>query len=232
VISYWPLLGILVVIAGFAIKLNPVLVVVVAGMVSGLLAGMSIGELLALIGKAFVTNRGLLLYVLTLPVIGVLERAGLRERARTWILGFTRLTAARLLIAYLAVRQLLAMMGLIAIAGHPQTVRPLLAPMAEATATRSLGALDDESRERVRAISAATDNVGLFFGEDAFLAFGAVLLIQSFYAGKHIDLAPGDIAQWALPTAGAAFVIHAVRIAIFQLRLERRIARTAAPRDR
>jgi uncharacterized membrane protein len=232
VISYWPLLGILVVIAGFAIKLNPVLVVVIAGLVSGLLAGMSIGELLALIGKAFVTNRALLLFVLTLPVIGVLERAGLRERARVWILGFARLTLARLLIAYLALRQVLSMIGLPYVAGHPQTVRPLLAPMSEATASKTLGALDDDDRDRVRALAAATDNVGVFFGEDAFFAFGAVLLIQSLYAGKHIDLAASDIAHWALPTAGAAFVIHAVRIAVFQRRLARRIARATSPRDR
>jgi uncharacterized membrane protein len=158
----------------------------------------------------------------TLPVIGVLERAGLRERARAWILGFARLTLAGLLIAYLAVRQGLAMIGLLYVAGQAQTVRPLLAPMAEATARRKLGALDPEARERVRALAAATDNVGAFFGEDVFLAFGAVLLIQGFYKGQGIDLDPLSIGLWALPTAAAAFVIHAVRIAIFERRLARR----------
>ena len=39
--NYWPLLGVAVVVAGFALRANPVLVVVVAGIVSGLLAGMS-----------------------------------------------------------------------------------------------------------------------------------------------------------------------------------------------
>ena len=227
-ITYWPLLGVAVVVAGFALKLNPVLVVVIASVVSGTAAGMAPGELLALLGKAFVSNRTLLLFVLTLPAIGVLERAGLRERARVWILGFARLTLARLLIAYLALRQLLSMMGLIYVAGHAQTVRPLLAPMSEATATRALGTLDEDDRERVRALAAATDNVGVFFGEDAFLAFGAVLLIQAFYEAKGIHLTPTDIALWALPTAGAAFVIHSVRIAIFQRRLARRMARRGA----
>jgi uncharacterized membrane protein len=224
VTSFWPLIGVAVVVAGFAAKRNPVLVVVVAGVVSGLAAGKPPGEVLELLGTAFVSNRALLLFALTLPVIGVLERAGLRERASAWILGFARLTLARLLIAYLAVRQLLAMIGLITIAGHPQTVRPLLAPMAEATAARTLGPLDAGALERVRALAAATDNVGVFFGEDVFLAFGAVLLIQRFYAGHAIALEPTDIALWALPTAIAAFVIHAVRIAAFQLRLERRRA--------
>ncbi len=230
-ISYWPLLGVAVVIAGFASKRNPILVVVIAGLVSGLTAGMAPGALLALLGTSFVSVRSLLLFTLTLPVIGVLERAGLRERARAWILGFARLTLARLLIAYLVVRQLLSMIGLTNVAGHAQTVRPLLAPMSEATAARTLGALDDHDRDRVRALAAATDNIGVFFGEDVFLAFGAVLLIQGFYDHQGIHLAPEAIALWALPTAVAAFVIHSVRIAVFQLRLERRIARAVGIRE-
>jgi len=226
--AYWPLIGVAVVVAGFALKRNPVLVVVIAGLSSGLAAGMPLDELLALLGTAFVSNRALLLFALTLPVIGVLERAGLRERAQVWILGFARLTLARLLIAYFAVRQLLSMIGLINLAGHAQTVRPLLAPMSEATATRTLGPLDDDARDRIRALAAATDNVGVFFGEDVFLAFGAVLLIQAFFERQGIHLEPTSIALWALPTAIAAFVIHALRIVIFQLRLERRLARGRA----
>jgi uncharacterized membrane protein len=226
VTSYWPLLGVAVVVAGFALKRNAMVVVVTAGLVSGIAAGESPGDLLELVGTAFVNSRSLLLFTLTLPVIGVLERAGLRERARVWILGFTRLTLAGLLIAYLAVRQLLAMFGLIYIAGHAQTVRPLLAPMAEATTTRQLGELDADARERVRSMSAATDNVGVFFGEDVFLAFGAVLLIKGFFDGQGIHLDPLSIGLWALPTAVAAFVIHAVRIIVFERRL-RRISRAS-----
>jgi uncharacterized membrane protein len=213
--NYWPLLGVAVVVAGFVLKRNPVLVVVVAGLVSGLAAGMGVGDLLALIGTSFVSNRALLLFVLTLPVIGLLEHYGLRERAQAWIAGFRSMTLARLLVSYLGLRQLLSMFGLFDLAGHAQTVRPLLAPMSEAAAggDRPLSARD---RERVRALAAATDNVGRFFGEDVFLAFGAVLLIQGFYERQGISLEPLAIALWALPTAIAAFVIHAVRIAWFQ----------------
>jgi uncharacterized membrane protein len=225
VINYWPLLGVAVVVVGFALRYNPALVVVIAGVVSGLLAGKSPGDLLALFGTTLVKNRTLLLFVVTLPAIGVLERAGLRERASAWILGFARLTLGGLLIAYLAARQLIGMVGLNHVAGHAQTVRPLLAPMTEATATRRFGALDPGSRERVRALAAATDNVGLFFGEDVFLAFAGVLLIQGFYDGQGIHLDPLSIGLWALPTAVAAFVIHAVRILIFERRLARTLPR-------
>jgi uncharacterized membrane protein len=66
-------------------------------------------------------------------------------------------------------------MGLTSIAGHAQTVRPLVAPMAEAAARPKA------SRERARrgqGDGRGTDNVGLFFGEDIFIAIGSILLIQ------------------------------------------------------
>jgi uncharacterized membrane protein len=116
------------------------------------------------------------------------------------------------------------MLGLIDIAGHAQTVRPLLAPMAESAAEKANGTLAREDVQRVHALAAATDNVGRFFGEDVFLAFGAVLLIQGFYAEHGITLEPMQIALWALPTAIAAFVIHAIRIALFQRALLKRTA--------
>lgn len=219
--NWWPLLGIAVVIVGFVARFNPVAVVVLAGLASGLLAGKPIGELLALLGESFVSNRALLMFAFTLPAIGLLERAGLREHACAWIERFRNLTLSRLLIIYLAARQLLSMVGLIDIAGHAQTVRPLLAPMAKFAAERSHGAMRREDAQRIDALAAATDNVGRFFGEDVFLAFGAVLLIQGFYAQNGIVLEPMQIALWALPTAIAAFVIHAIRIVLFQRRLAR-----------
>lgn len=229
--NYWPLLGIAVVVAGFVLRYNPVIVVVVAGLVSGLLAGKSVPELLALLGASFVSNRALLLFALTLPTIGLLERAGLREHAHAWIGRMRGLTLARLLIGYLGLRQILSMLGLTNVGGHAQTVRPLLAPMSEAAADKTFGKLDDAERQRVYALDAATDNVGLFFGEDVFVAIGAVLLIQGFYAQNGIVLEPLHIALWALPTAIAAFIIHSIRIVLFQRALRRETAGGQAVAD-
>jgi uncharacterized membrane protein len=228
--NYWPLLGVAVVVLGFVLRWNPIAVVVAAALASGVAAGKPVPELLALIGESFVSQRALGLVFLTLPVIGVLEWAGLREQARRWIGGFRGLTLARLLIAYLGLRQLLGMLGLTTIAGHAQTVRPLLAPMSEAAVERSVGAVSAQQRQRVLALAAATDNVGLFFGEDVFIAFGAVLLIQGFLAQNGLVFEPMQIALWALPTALAAFAIHALRLWRFQRRLEADAARGEATR--
>ena len=220
---HWlPLIGVLVIVIGFALRFNPVPVVVASAIASGLAAGKSIEEILALIGNSFVSERALLLFILTLPAIGVLERAGLREHVRNWIATLRGLTLSRILIVYLAMRQILAMLGLTDVAGQAQTVRPLLAPMAEAAAERRGNALDENERNDVRAFSAATDNVGRFFGEDVFIALGAVLLIQGFYSQHGIELEPLHIALWALPTAIAAFFVHAVRTVLFARRLDHR----------
>lgn len=226
--SFWPLAGILVVLLGFAARLNALLVVVVAGVVSGLAAGMSAPEILRAFGQGFRDNRFLAMFLLTLPVLGALERHGLREHASAWIAARRGVGLARLLQIYLGIRQLSAALGLVSLAGQAQTVRPLLAPMAEGAAGADGSAITTEDRESVRAMSAATDNVGLFFGEDLFVAFGAVLLMQGVYAQHGIRMEPLEIAIWGIPTALCAFLIHGYRLGRFAARIGSR-ARSGAP---
>ncbi|MFZ5639012.1 MAG: DUF969 domain-containing protein [Pseudomonadota bacterium] len=218
-VDYWPLIGVAAVILGFVLRLNPALVVVAAGFITGLTAKLSPLEVLDILGKAFTEKRFLLLFLLTLPVIGLLERHGLKEHTQAWIARLRGATMTRLLTLYLFLRQALSALGLTSVGGHPQTVRPLVAPMAEGAAEARHGALPDEERERIRAMAAGTDNVGLFFGEDIFIAFGAVLLIQAFFADHGRQLEPLHIALWGIPTAICAFVIHAGRLHRFERRL-------------
>ena len=226
--SYWPLVGVAWVVLGFALRINPALTVVSAGLVTGLVAGKPFMDVLALLGDAFVRNRYLALLLLTLPVIGLLEKHGLKEHAQAWIARLRGATSGRLLIAYLAVRQIAAAIGLTSLGGHPQTVRPLLVPLAEGAAEARHGALSPAQRQRLRALCAATDNVGLFFGEDIFLAFAGVLLIQATLAEQGVQLEPITIAVWGIPTALCAFAIHAGRLS----RLDTRLAREAAALQR
>src|SRR5207302_1161029 len=91
------------------------------------------------------------------------------------------------------VSAIFAALGLTSVAGHPQTVRPLVAPMAVAAAEKEHGTLDEETSERVKAMSAATDNVGVFFGEDIFVAIASILLIQGSLASFGIQLTPFEL---------------------------------------
>jgi uncharacterized membrane protein len=221
-INYWPLIGILLVVVGFALKFNPMLVVTVAAIATGLIAGMDPLEVIGTFGKAFNDNRIIAIVWIVLPVIGLLERFGLQQRAATVIRSMRKATTGRLLIFYLIYRQVTAAIGLHSTAGHPQTVRPLVAPMALAAAEKQHGQLSEDEADEVKAYSAATDNVGLFFGEDIFFAIGSIVLIQQILAPYGYDLTPLQLAVWAIPTAIAAFVIHAARLVLFDRKLGKR----------
>ena len=221
-IDYWPLLGIALVVLGFALRFNALLVVAVAAIVTGLLGHMSFPKVLGTLGHGFNENRYVTIIWIILPVVGLLERYGLQERARALIGGIRGATAGRLLIVYLAVRQILSALGLTTVAGHPQTVRPLVAPMVVAAAEKQHGELDEATAERVKAMSAATDNVGLFVGEDIFLAIASILLIQGSLASFGIQLTPFQLSVWAIPTAICAFIIHGTRLLLLDRKLGRR----------
>lgn len=209
--TYLPLIGIGIVVVGFLLRLNPLAVVAVAALATGLAAGRGVIEIISILGRAFNDSRYVSIVWLALPVIGLLERYGLQQQARRVIAGLRRATTGRLLLAYLLFRQLTAALGLTSIAGHAQTVRPLVAPMAEAAAERD-GPLEASERERVKAMAAATDNVGNFFGEDIFVAIGSILLIVGFLDQNGIEVAPLQLSVWAIPTAIIAFLIHGARL--------------------
>jgi uncharacterized membrane protein len=147
--NYWPLLGIALVVVGFALRMNPMLVVTASAIVTGLLGGMDLSEVISTFGKAFNDNRIIAIVWIVLPVIGLLERFGLQQQAATLIRKMKNATVGRLLIFYLLYRQVTAAIGLHSTAGHPQTVRPLVAPMALAAAEQQHGELDEDTAEKV-----------------------------------------------------------------------------------
>jgi uncharacterized membrane protein len=210
--------GILIIVAGFLLRFNPLLVVMASALATGLAAGIGPVELLAAFGKAFNDSRYVTVIYMVLPVIGLLERHGLQERARALIAGLRGFTVGRLLLGYLLFRQITAALGLVSVAGHAQTVRPLVAPMAEAAAGETA---EGERDEEAAAMAAATDNIGLFFGEDIFIAIGSILLMKGVLEGYGIVIEPFHLSVWAIPTAIAAFLIHGLRLMLFDRRRKR-----------
>lgn len=209
------LAGIAIIALGFLLRFNPMLVIAASALVTGLAAGIDPVAILAAFGKAFNDTRYVTAIYIVLPVIGLLERNGLQARARSLVGGLKGLTTGRLLMAYLAFRQITAALGLTSVAGPAQTVRPLIAPMAEAAAGEA------HDPEKVKAMAAATDNIGLFFGEDIFIAIGSILLMKGVLEGYGIFVEPLHMSVWAIPTAVAAFAIHGTRLWLLDRRARR-----------
>jgi uncharacterized membrane protein len=219
------LIGIVIVVIGFVLRINPLLVVTVAGLATGIASGLGPLAVVAAFGKAFVTSRYVAIVWLVLPVIGLLEHAGLKERARAVVAGLRGATTSRILFAYFAIRQITAALGLTSLGGHAQMVRPLIAPMAEGAAENQYGELPESARYRIRAHAAAVDNIALFFGEDIFIAIGSILLIKGFLDQNGIHVEPTQLAIWAIPTAISAFVIHCTRLLLLDRRLRLELAK-------
>jgi uncharacterized membrane protein len=136
VINYWPLLGIALVVVGFALRFNPLLVVAIAGIVTGLLGHMPFLKVLATLGHGFNENRYVTIIWIILPVVGLLERYGLQEQARTLIGSIRGATAGRLLVVYLAVRQILSARRRCVHWSRRWPSRRLKSSMARSTKTR------------------------------------------------------------------------------------------------
>lgn len=203
------LLGILLVAIGFGFRVNALVVVLAAGLVTGLTAGFSLRETVTLMGKLFGENRGLVLpIVLMLPIVGLLEKHGLQERI-VWLMRQTRAaTAGRIYWLYQALRGGLSVLG-ISLGSHAGMVRPLIVPMAEgaAAALRAEGAaqgrgeLTEGARERLRAHGAAAENVGNFFSDDILVAVGALLLVKGVLDAAGVPVALAAVKLWSVPTA-------------------------------
>ncbi|PTX94518.1 DUF969 family protein [Opitutus sp. ER46] len=234
------LIGILVVAVGFALRANTLLVVLVAGVVTGLVSGMSWHEIVAQFGTYFVENRYMTLpVILMLPLVGMLERHGLRERAETLIRRARAATAGRVLLLYSVMRQISISLG-VRIGDHASAVRPIVAPMAEAAAARLLadasgraGGGAGPARELpvkvvhdIRAHAAAAENVGNFFGEDVFIAVGAVLLMSGFFQSVGMQVSVWALALWGIPTAIVAFLLMWWRARVLDRRIAAALART------
>ena len=219
------LIGVLIVVLGLAFGFNPVATVFVAGLTTGLVVGIPVVEIIETIGQTFVNNRTMLIFVLTLPAIGLLEKHGLKEYAAALILRFKGATAGRVSFLYLFLRWLSSVLGL-RLGGHPVFVRPLVSPMAEGTVKEreALEKQDPVIMDRVKAMTAASENYGNFFGQNIFVAAAGLILIQGVMAEAGYEVSLATMALYSLPAGIAALVLAFVQFTFFDRWLKQKIS--------
>lgn len=214
------LIGVLIVVIGFAVKLDTISTVVIAGIATGLVAGIPLDELLRLLGEKFLSNRLATMFVLTLPVIGLCERYGLKDKAVDFISKIKAATVGRIALLYQAIRVLSSALSL-RIGGHPQFVRPLINPMAQAAAISKYGEIDDKTEDQIKGLVASAENTGNFFGQNVFMASSGTLLIVTTLQEQGYEAVTAlDIAKWSIPIAVISVVVAAVYYSLFDKKLD------------
>ena len=217
------LIGVLIVIVGFILKLDTLAVVVVAGLATGLVAGMSPMKILETLGTAFITNRTATLFILTLPVIGICERNGLKDKAVDFITSLKNATTGRLIAIWQIIRTIASAFSL-RIGGHPQFIRPLINPMAQAAAVVQYGKLDEKTEDAIKGMCAGSENYGNFFAQNCFMGSSGTLLIVSTLSEQGYPVDALQIAGQSVPVAVLSVVVGVIYALIFDQILKRRFA--------
>ena len=215
------LIGVVIVIVGFALKFDTLATVVVAGLVTGLVAGMTPLDILTTLGNSFITNRTATLFVLTLPVIGICERYGLKDKAVDFIKSLKNATTGKVVSIYLAIRAAAAAFSL-RIGGHPQFVRPLINPMAQGAAVANYGEVDKETEDEIKGLCAGSENYGNFFAQNCFLGASGTLLIVTTLTEQNINVDALGIAMNSIPIAVIAVVVGIVYNLMFDAKMKKK----------
>ena len=227
--------GIAIVIIGLALRLRTTLVVVTAGLVTGIAAGLPLFStgpdqegIINMLGRAFAENRLMTLFIITLPAIGLAERHGLQEQSAVLIRKFAAATVGRLQIVYQLFRVLNGILG-VRLNGHPSFVRPLIFPMsvgaAEATfQATSADEVPDDVIEEIKGANAASENYGNFYGQNLSVVQAGILLVFGVMTGLGYAVSVWSLVMFAIQMTAISVVLGAIQ---FQL-LDRRFRIKAA----
>lgn len=214
------LIGVLIIVIGFMLKLDTIAVVLVAGLATGLVAGMGFVEILEVLGGAFVSTRYMTLLLLTLAVVGILERNGLRERAEMCISKLKGATCGKVLSLYVFIRTVAAILSL-RLGGHVQFIRPLIYPMAKGAAERE-GKLIEKLDEELKGHVNAVENYGNFYGQNGFIAGAGVLLIVGTLKELGVEgVEAYSVAKASLIMASLSVIISIIRNYMFDMKIKR-----------
>ena len=209
------LIGVAIIVLGFALKLDVLAVVLVAGIVTGIVSGLDFFYILEIIGTSFVNNRLMSIFLIMFPVIAIIERFGMKERAAYLIGKIKDASAGKVLSLWIVIRSLASAMN-IRIGGHVQFIRPLILPMTAAAAEASKGCrLTEKEDEKVKGLSAASENYGNFFAQNCFPAASGVVLIQSGLAVAGYDVTLSSIASASISVMIISIILTMVQVFLF-----------------
>lgn len=195
--EYLKLLGILIVIVGFALKKDPILIIICAAIVTALVGNMGVRGLLETMGTSFVANRSMAVFIPVLLVTGTLERNGLKESAARLIGKLKKASAGAVVGAYGVMRVIFAAFN-VSFGGVAGFVRPVIMPMAVGAIEANGHEPNEEHVEQVKGMASGMENITWFFGQVLFVGGAGGLLVQSTlkplgYSVKLIDLAKVEI---------------------------------------
>lgn len=215
------LIGIAIIIIGFALKFNSIATIFIAMIVTALIGGLGVEGFLETLGSSFVANRSMMIFVIVMLVTGTLERNGLRESAAKLISKVKHASAGKLIAAYGFMRVIFAAFNT-SFGGVAGFIRPVLLPMAEATLEDKDGNVNEDHLEQVKGMSAGIENITWFFGQVLFVGGPGGLLVQGTLKSLGYDVSLVDLAMVEIPVAIIATIVAIIYYGIKDAQLTKK----------
>ena len=198
--EYLRLIGIVIVVAGFALRLDSILIIILAAFATAFAAGIDVFTLLEAFGSGFVANRSMTIFILVMLVTGTMERNGLREASGAVIGRIKGATPGIVIGAYGIIRGIFGAFN-VGIGGVPGFIRPVLIPMATGTIEAKGRKIDDKHLEQIKGMSAGIENIAWFFCQVLFVGGSGALLVQGTLANLGYEVNLIDLAAVEIPVA-------------------------------
>lgn len=204
--EYIKLLGILIVIVGFALKWETTFIIVLSAAITAVVGGIGPVELIELAGTTFMTNRSMMIFVLVLLVTGTLERNGLKEGAAALIRKIKGANAGVVIAAYAMIRSAFGAFN-VGIGGVAGFIRPVLMPMAVGTLEAKKITPNEKHVDELKGICAGIENITWFFFQVLFVGGSGAQLVKSTLASLGYEVELIDLALAEIPIALTALVV-------------------------
>ena len=220
--EYITLIGIVILVVGFALKLDSILVIMVAAVATALAGGLNPMEFLETLGNSFVSNRSIPIFII-MVVTGTLERNGLKQAAAA-LMQKAKSASAGMVVGLYGIFRLVFAAFNVSFGGVAGFVRPIVMPMAQAAAKNRAGKLTEAYLENIKGMASGMENVAWFFGQMLFVGTSGALLVQGTLADLGYQTELIDLMLVQVPIAITATVLT---IALYLL-LDRAYAKQAA----
>ena len=215
------LLGILIVVIGFVLKLDSILIIMIAAIVTALVAGMDPVTFLETLGSSFIANRSMCVFVMVMVVTGTLERNGLKQAAANLMKKFKNASAGVVLAIYGVFRLVFAAFN-VSFGGVAGFVRPIVLPMATAAAKKNGKKISEKYEENLKGMASGMENIAWFFGQVLFVGTSGMILVQSTLADLGYDVELVDLMKVQIPVAIIAVGVVIVYYYLKDKQLSRR----------
>lgn len=219
------LIGVLIVIVGFALRFNPIAIVMAAGFITSLVGGMSLAKFFEVLGSSFVANRYMAFFMLILPVVGILERNGLKITAGKCIGKIKNATPGKIIMTYGIVRTALSAFN-VSFGGVAGFVRPVVYPMAVGSIEKEEDKIDENDDEEIKAMCGAIENVAWFFGQVLFIAGAGILLVKGTLESQGYSIVPLECVKAEVPVVIAALIVTGIFFMIIDKKIIRKLKQT------